>query len=469
MSVLPPSKLPCDSCDAWNALVPALCEHCKSLNECRDDCLCTIARLELEKSGTAPTAAPREPHPVQGGVSQPEASSPEALGDETTGAARAFSETRMPRPNDPDKNRGLYRKFIVERVDPESQARHSDCYYFVLDKDHDAFAAPAMLAYAVACEAEYPQLAQGIRKLVFGDVVAAPAETDEQGHHIVGDNTGLRCLKCHKYSGVSINGALICGYDLAYRLAEAANEINCAGPVAHRIRQLKKYYDEMLSEAYQSSSEANDRLTEVAEKYRELAQRNAELEAENASLRERLQAAERTHQADRITHEELSRRVAVRDEALARCAVHIDESPTDRVLGIIDVCGNSIDRDGAKKIVYAVLQKLLSENYGSVQPGAHLIPQLIQYNAELASLVAELQSKSLRPRYPGRKLVVHELDNDGRFDLMAGTYARINRMNSGDSGVDQRNVAQRVAALDAVADSLRWSEVTRVIVEMPYE
>jgi hypothetical protein len=59
-----------------------------------------------------------------------------------------------------DKERGLYCKFIVARVDPASQARHPNCNYFVLDLDHDPLALPAIAAYASeARKAGYLKLA----------------------------------------------------------------------------------------------------------------------------------------------------------------------------------------------------------------------------------------------------------------------------------------------------------------------
>ena len=66
---------------------------------------------------------------------------------------------------DPDNARGLYNKFDVTRTDGSSGpgGRHEDCEYFVLDLDHDEFAAAALQAYADACESRYPQLAADIR------------------------------------------------------------------------------------------------------------------------------------------------------------------------------------------------------------------------------------------------------------------------------------------------------------------
>jgi hypothetical protein len=64
-----------------------------------------------------------------------------------------------------DPKRGLYNKFYVEREDGSSEpgGKHAGCDYFVLDLDHDPFAAPALRAYADACETEYPLLARDLR------------------------------------------------------------------------------------------------------------------------------------------------------------------------------------------------------------------------------------------------------------------------------------------------------------------
>jgi hypothetical protein len=65
-----------------------------------------------------------------------------------------------------DKTKGLYNKFEVKRTDGQSNAggKHDSCEYFVLDLTHDPFAIPALMAYADACESEYPALAADLRK-----------------------------------------------------------------------------------------------------------------------------------------------------------------------------------------------------------------------------------------------------------------------------------------------------------------
>ena len=57
-----------------------------------------------------------------------------------------------------DEKKGLYRKYRVERVD--GSKRHEHCAYFVLDLTHDKYADAALEAYANACAAECPVLAQ---------------------------------------------------------------------------------------------------------------------------------------------------------------------------------------------------------------------------------------------------------------------------------------------------------------------
>jgi hypothetical protein len=66
-----------------------------------------------------------------------------------------------------DRTKGLIEKFRVERTDGMSAPgeKHHGCRYFVLDYDYDQFAAPALAAYADACEGEYPLLAADLRSV----------------------------------------------------------------------------------------------------------------------------------------------------------------------------------------------------------------------------------------------------------------------------------------------------------------
>ena len=67
-----------------------------------------------------------------------------------------------------DKQRGLYEKFRVLRVDGRSAIgeRHENCEYFVLDLTHDSHALPAIRAYARSCAAEYPLLAEDLLSVI---------------------------------------------------------------------------------------------------------------------------------------------------------------------------------------------------------------------------------------------------------------------------------------------------------------
>lgn len=67
-----------------------------------------------------------------------------------------------------DEQRGIYEKFRVQRLD-DSTGKHDECFYFVLDTDHDPFAKYALVAYALACRETHPTLSDDLLKLVFGD------------------------------------------------------------------------------------------------------------------------------------------------------------------------------------------------------------------------------------------------------------------------------------------------------------
>lgn len=57
-----------------------------------------------------------------------------------------------------DRQRGLYGKYLVERVS-DPAGKHDACRYFVLDPQHDPHAAAALRAYADSARDEYPALA----------------------------------------------------------------------------------------------------------------------------------------------------------------------------------------------------------------------------------------------------------------------------------------------------------------------
>jgi hypothetical protein len=72
------------------------------------------------------------------------------------------------RTDNKDAARGLYEKFTVTRTDGRSAPgeKHEGCEYFVLDMDHDPFAAPALRAYAMACRTQYPALSRDLVAIV---------------------------------------------------------------------------------------------------------------------------------------------------------------------------------------------------------------------------------------------------------------------------------------------------------------
>ena len=86
---------------------------------------------------------------------------------------RAQSIADKMRPSDAgdDYKRGLYRKFKVERTDGRSELgeKHHGCRYFVLDVDHNQFAAAALAAYRDQCAAKFPELAGDIDRLLGGE------------------------------------------------------------------------------------------------------------------------------------------------------------------------------------------------------------------------------------------------------------------------------------------------------------
>lgn len=67
-----------------------------------------------------------------------------------------------------DTERGLYRKYKVERTDGSSGkgGKHERCEYFILDLEHDKHAKAALKAYAESCAKEFPELAKDLREMM---------------------------------------------------------------------------------------------------------------------------------------------------------------------------------------------------------------------------------------------------------------------------------------------------------------
>lgn len=73
---------------------------------------------------------------------------------------------------DNDTGRGLYRKYNVQRLN-DSDGKHAQCNYFVLDLDHDPYAKVALRAYAVSCRKKFPQLAEDLTQIANGNQMTA--------------------------------------------------------------------------------------------------------------------------------------------------------------------------------------------------------------------------------------------------------------------------------------------------------
>lgn len=76
---------------------------------------------------------------------------------------------------------GIYRKYEVKRTDGSGEPgkKHEHCAYFVLDFEHDPFARPAIIAYAQACRATHPVLAD--------DLLRAAADNNFTGGRTLDD------------------------------------------------------------------------------------------------------------------------------------------------------------------------------------------------------------------------------------------------------------------------------------------
>ena len=60
-----------------------------------------------------------------------------------------------------DKFKGLYAKYHIERIN-DPNGKHDDCFFFVLDINHDVYALIELKAYASACKKYYPQLSEDL-------------------------------------------------------------------------------------------------------------------------------------------------------------------------------------------------------------------------------------------------------------------------------------------------------------------
>lgn len=76
--------------------------------------------------------------------------------------------------------RSAFTRFALSRTDGQDGhgMPHHGCEYFVLDITCDPFAVPALIAYARACQAGQPQLAEELYSRV-GDRMPVEAEQTE--------------------------------------------------------------------------------------------------------------------------------------------------------------------------------------------------------------------------------------------------------------------------------------------------
>lgn len=73
-----------------------------------------------------------------------------------------------------DQQRGVYRRYHVQRVDEEGNAvpGHENRVYYVLDVYNDPFAVNALRAYAKECRGDYPALANDLELMALEAQVA---------------------------------------------------------------------------------------------------------------------------------------------------------------------------------------------------------------------------------------------------------------------------------------------------------
>jgi hypothetical protein len=63
-----------------------------------------------------------------------------------------------------EMDRGLYDKYVVRRLDADPTGKHAECWYFVLDLEHDPYAYSALDMYASTCADKYPVLSYELKQ-----------------------------------------------------------------------------------------------------------------------------------------------------------------------------------------------------------------------------------------------------------------------------------------------------------------
>lgn len=103
----------------------------------------------------------------------------------------------------PAARQGLFRKFVVERVDGSDRpgGKHHGCEYFVLDMVHDAHAPTALRAYAIACKDSHPQLSADLIAR-FGDASPDSVAVPEK----IKDNCSCASCGCGNFDDAMRHG-----------------------------------------------------------------------------------------------------------------------------------------------------------------------------------------------------------------------------------------------------------------------
>lgn len=141
-------------------------------------------------------------------------------------------------PSRPAEQQGLFRKFDVRRTDGSSEpgGKHHGCRYFVLDLTHDQHAPAAMRAYATACRATHPHLADDI-EAEFGLVITAADGQDKR-----------------------LSPCAFCGADARLTLYSGENTIFCQGCPAMMGGEETRFTEHQLVAAWNNRASANTEL-----------------------------------------------------------------------------------------------------------------------------------------------------------------------------------------------------------------
>lgn len=95
-----------------------------------------------------------------------------------------------------ETDRGLYDKYVVRRIDADPTGKHDNCWYFVLDLEHDPYAYAALDMYANSCIEKNPVLGYELKQKLKEFQIRKQVETarieainllQQQGYTVVKD------------------------------------------------------------------------------------------------------------------------------------------------------------------------------------------------------------------------------------------------------------------------------------------